>query len=334
MKYIKILIIVFLGITLTGCVSYMELNELGIIDMILIDKVDNQYVVTINMLTATKDDLENKKTYTAINNSIDECLNDLYLYTNKKISFTHLELMAFTPNLHNKEYNDIINLFLNRVDSRNTFSTVIIDNDNDSYSSKLFEYKSSDINNLININHEEYGMVAIKQFDSIIKDILEMKISYIPKISIEDELYIKGYQSIYSDYQDLSFEESLGYNFITNQISQSKLNINNIGLKIDTSNTIIRVNKNEITFNINISYQITNNNDSPLEEIDNLCKDKIKDYISSFINNSHDNYFLYLIEKYQNNYFKENNKINIKYKINIVTNRIDNTNIKGGSYFE
>ena len=63
MKYIKLIIIFLFPLLITGCVSYTELNELGIIDMILIDKVDDKYVITINMITPKEDDLENKTTY-------------------------------------------------------------------------------------------------------------------------------------------------------------------------------------------------------------------------------------------------------------------------------
>ena len=126
MKYIK-LILLFLVIFLsTGCVSYTELNELGIIDMILIDKDNDNYLVTINMITPTYDNLEEKKTYQASGENLDKCLNELYLKTTKRIAFSHLELMALTPNLDKTDYDEIINLFLNRVDSRNSFSTVII----------------------------------------------------------------------------------------------------------------------------------------------------------------------------------------------------------------
>ena len=215
MKYIKLILLFFVFFLSTGCVSYTELNELGIIDMILIDKNNDNYLVTINMITPTDDDLEKKITYQASGENIDKCLNELYLKTTKKIAFSHLELMALTTNIKKSDYDEIINLFLNRVDSRNSFSTVIIDN-----SEKLFEYKSKDINDLININGEESGIVFIKQFDEIVKGILELNISYIPYISVEDELTIKGYRSIYEEEKLLSKEESIGYNFITNNITQ------------------------------------------------------------------------------------------------------------------
>ena len=185
MKYFKHILIVIIVIFTTGCVSYSELNELGIIDIIAIDKKDNEYIVSINMLIPTDDNLDNKKKYTSINKSLNECLDDLYLYTTKKIHFSHLDLLVLTPNITKQEYDEIINLFLNRVDSRNTFSTIITNNIDE-----LFNYKSKDINDLININNEEKGTVSIKQFDEVIKDILELDISYIPRIKIEKDIKV------------------------------------------------------------------------------------------------------------------------------------------------
>mgnify|MGYP006955113091 FL=1 len=112
MKYIKLLVLILLIVFTTGCVSYSELNELGIVDMILIDKDNNQYVVSLNMLTPTEDDLKSNKVYTTSDKSLDKCLTNLYLESNKKISFSHLELILFTTNLEKDDYDEIINLFL------------------------------------------------------------------------------------------------------------------------------------------------------------------------------------------------------------------------------
>ncbi len=328
MKYLKLLIITCLLLLTTGCVSYMELNELGIIDMILIDKDEQNYIITINMLIPNENDLDNNKTYTAKNTSIDECLNDLYLETNKKIAFSHLELMALTPNIRKQEMKEIMNLFLNRVDARNTFSTIIVEDPQN-----LFNYNQKDINELLTINHEEYGLASIKQFDSIIKDILEMNISYIPLINILNEPIIQGYQSIYSKNQKLSQEESFGLNFITNNINQSHININNIGYKINTSNTNITVNKNKINIHINTTYQIITNNTEITDnkQIKKLLNAYIQKQIEAFTNNQNNyNYFLYLIKKYQNDYYQKNKPIKPLFNIQIQSTPINNSNIKGG----
>ena len=331
MKYIKVIILVLLLSLITGCVSYTELNELGIIDMILIDKVDDEYIVTINMITPEKDNLEKSIIYQSKSNNLDDCLNKLYLSTTKKIYFSHLELMAFTPNIERNDYDEVINLFLNRVDSRNTFSTVIVNN-----SDKLFEYKSKDINDLININGEENGIVFIKQFDDVIKDILEIDISYIPRIKIEDEIIIEGYQSIYDENKLLTTNESIGYNIITNNINQAVFISNDIGFKLISLDTRTKVNDNKIILNISTNYQIVTNNSNikDNEKIEKIYNFEIKNFINESLNNNKYNYFYNLIRKYDNKYYKSHNNIKLEFEINVNSSKINNSNIEGGKIYE
>ena len=331
MKYIKLLIIILFMFLITGCVSYSELNELGIIDMIIIDKKDDEYIVTVNMLLPKDDDLENKKTYTETNKSLNECLNDLYLSTTKKISFSHLELMALTPNIEKKDYDEIIDLFLNRVDSRNTFSTIIVDD-----TAKLLEYKTEDINDLININNEEDGTVSIKQFNDIIKDILEIDLTYVPRITIKDEIIIEGYQSIYHENKLLSKEESIGYNFITNKITGALFAVEKIGFNINNSRTNIRVNDNKIKMEIISSYQVMSNNSSIIDDkrIEKIYNAQIKEYINNYLDNNSHNYFYNLVKKYNYNYYKEHNNIKLEFDITMTSSKINNPNIKGGKFNE
>lgn len=325
MKYIKLLIFLLSTFIITGCVSYSELNELGIIDMIIIDKKDNKYIVSINMLIPTEDDLENKITYTEMDNSLNECLNKLYLSTTKKISFSHLESLALTPNLSKKDYDEIIELFLNRTDSRNTFSTIIIEN-----YEELFNYKSKDINNLININNEEEGTTSIKQFSDVIKDILEFDITYIPKIKIDEKIIIDGYQSIYNENKSLSYDESIGYNFITNKITGLLFTEENIGFKTNYSKTNIKVNNNKIKIEINSSYQVISNNSdiSNPKEINNIYNKRIKEYINSFINNNSHNYFYNLIKKFDHKYYTNNKNVKLEFYISIKSNLINTSKSK------
>lgn len=325
MKLLKILLILLFSFTLTGCVSYSELNELGIIDMVLIDKEEDNYKVTINMLIPKEDDLENSKIYTATSTSLNECLNQLYLSSTKKISFSHLELLVLTPNIERRDYDKITNLFLKRVDSRNTFSTIIT-----STPDKLLKYQSKDINNLININSEEEGIVTIKQFDSIIKDILEMGISYVPRVKIEEDIIIEGYQSIYEENKLLSKEESIGYNFITNQITESLFTEDNIGFKITNSRTDLKVNKNKITIKVTSTYQIMSNSSiKDKEKTEKIYNQKIKEYLNAFLKNNPYHYFYQLIEKFNYPYYHSHNNIKLEFSIQLDSSLIDNSTMKG-----
>lgn len=331
MKHIKLLILILLLVFTTGCVSYSELNELGIVDMILIDKDNNQYVVSLNMLTPTEDDLKSNKVYTTSDKSLDKCLTNLYLESNKKISFSHLELILFTTNLEKDDYDEVINLFFNRSDSRNTFSTVITNP-----KTNLENYRKDDINNLININHENEGIVAIKQFDDVVKDILEIKNSYIPKIDDKDSIKIDGYYSIYNENKLLTKDESIGYNFITDNIIKNEFEVNDINFKINYSKTNLKINKNKITINITTTYQIMSNNTKIKDdkELDLLFQKGVKKYINSYLALNNYNYFNNLLKKYDYKYYKNNKDITFKFSIKISSNKINNSNIKGDDSYE
>lgn len=331
MKYIKLLILILLLVFTTGCVSYSELNELGIVDMILIDKDNNQYVVSLNMLTPTEDDLKSNKVYTTSDKSLDKCLTNLYLESNKKISFSHLELILFTTNLEKDDYDEVINLFLNRSDSRNTFSTVITNP-----KTNLENYRKDDINNLINVNHENEGIVAIKQFDDVVKDILEIKNSYIPKIDDKDSIKIDGYYSIYNENKLLTKDESIGYNFITDNIIKNEFEVNDINFKINYSKTNLKINRNKININITTTYQIMSNNTKIKDdkELDLLFQEGVKKYINSYLALDNYNYFSNLLKKYDYKYYKNNKDITFKFSIKISSNKINNSNIKGDDSYE
>lgn len=331
MKHIKLLILILLLVFTTGCVSYSELNELGIVDMILIDKDNNQYVVSLNMLTPTEDDLKSNKVYTTSDKSLDKCLTNLYLESNKKISFSHLELILFTTNLEKDDYDEVINLFFNRSDSRNTFSTVITNP-----KTNLENYRKDDINNLININHENEGIVAIKQFDDVVKDILEIKNSYIPKIDDKDSIKIDGYYSIYNENKLLTKDESIGYNFITDNIIKNEFEVNDINFKINYSKTNLKINRNKININITTTYQIMSNNTIIKDDkkLDLLFQEGVKKYINSYLALNNYNYFNNLLKKYDYKYYKNNKDITFKFSIKISSNKINNSNIKGDDSYE
>ena len=86
MKKIKYIIIVIL-FTLTGCLNYVELNDIGIINVIGIDKDNDGYVININMVTPTGDDLEKSTTYEVFASTLEEAFDRLYLLKSSLLSF-------------------------------------------------------------------------------------------------------------------------------------------------------------------------------------------------------------------------------------------------------
>ena len=93
MKKINLVIILIL-IFLTGCLNYTELNDIAIINTIGINKINNEFIININMLTPTKKDLDSNKSFKIKSKNISEAFDKLYLQTSKDINLSHLELLV------------------------------------------------------------------------------------------------------------------------------------------------------------------------------------------------------------------------------------------------
>ena len=99
MKKYLILIIIFF---LTGCSSYIELNDLAIIDTISIQKEDNNYKLTISYIEEIEENNLNPQTkiIETKDTNINQLFNDLSLKINKKIYLSHLNLFLTEQSSH------------------------------------------------------------------------------------------------------------------------------------------------------------------------------------------------------------------------------------------
>ena len=59
----KIIIPVLILLLLTGYTPYVEVNDLVIVDMLGLEKVDDDYILTVNTIKEEKDDNATKSTY-------------------------------------------------------------------------------------------------------------------------------------------------------------------------------------------------------------------------------------------------------------------------------
>ena len=303
MKKIILILIIFL---VTGCTSYTELNDLSIVNTLGIDYQDNY-----NLYLST-----NNKTLTASNKTIEESFNDIYLSSNKQVYLSHINLLILTKEAINYNLKEIINNFLKNNYYRNNFYVIIM-NRSDMLNFFNNEYTSDDITGLININYKETSTVYPIDFEEFIKELLVDNNYYLPNIGIsKNKLTINGYTLIKDNkvYKDLSIKESIILNILTNHFNA--LTINNIN--IYEGNTSIKVNKSNITYNINLTTDTKDIN--PLKkEINNFLTKYKQDYDILKTNN--------LIRKYNYNYYVNNNKDLIKkitYNIKIKNTQKEN----------
>lgn len=294
----KKIIIIILVLLLSGCTQYNDINNISIISSISIEKENKNYLVNLKVLSSNQENKDN--IYSQTCTKLYECFDAFNNQLMKKLYLTHLDLLVLSNNLEKEDYDNIVNFFINQKTSRNSFNTIIAETPQD-----ILNYNTKDISNLLDLSIKTTGIVKKISFDEIIKDILNYKITYIPYINRNIE--INSYKEIYEENKILSKDESLAINIIKNNINNITLLINKETYKLEECNTINKVNKDNITFNIECNYK------GKKENIE-LIKNYFNTIINQLIENNNNNYIKYLIHKYTN---KEPKKIKHSIKLNI-----------------
>ena len=215
MKKYLILIIIFF---LTGCSSYIELNDLAIIDTISIQKEDNNYKLTISYIEKIEENNLNPQTkiIETKDTNINQLFNDLSLKINKKIYLSHLNLLLIDDSIKNKEFKELINYFLNNQDTREDFLIAYSNNIND----LMHNNKFLEINDLVKINHQETSKVIYTTMYDVIKNYYEKKNIYLTNLTYQDNniLPIGIITFINNDYQELTEDQSIFINYLLDNI--------------------------------------------------------------------------------------------------------------------
>lgn len=305
---IKFCILLSSILLLTGCTSYIELSDLSIVSTLGIDYQNNKYELTVNVIDGKIDDQEIEKSITTFKsqkNSLEEAFNDIYLKSSKKLYLSHLDLLIITDDAINQKLLEIIKNFLENNEYRNNFNVVLLKD------FQLSEFMNKnilaeDINNLIKTNQKETAFSMTKDFETIVKELLIDKNTYLPTISYtNEELTLNGFTLIknYKIYNQLTLEESILLNLLQNKVNKAYLNGNNIF----ENQTRITTNKNHISF----QFFTTINKDNNFKE---KTKKELIKFLTHYQNENYD--ILKLTEKIRkNDYYYYKNTSNLLSKL-------------------
>ena len=124
-KFIVIILITFL---LTGCYNYKELNKIGIVSSISIDKKDNIYKVGAQVLNVkNKEDTSSSNViiYEQTGKTIEEALRKMTTKSNKKLYGGHLGKLVISEDVAKESVIDIIDLFQRLPEIKDEFTITI-----------------------------------------------------------------------------------------------------------------------------------------------------------------------------------------------------------------
>ena len=283
MKKLIILIIILL---LTGCNSYIELNDLGIIQIIGLEKQNNNYILTTSIIENI--DKDNNITYSIYNiegKNIPELFDKLSLNLNKKIYLSHLDTLIINDSIKTNELDNIINFFLNNNESRNDFLIITTNN----ISNLINNIKSENINNLVKLNELETSKSIYTTMYDLINNYYNNNPIYLTNIEYNNKLYINGITKIeHNKHVLINEDKSIIINYLLNNINTYKINFkcdNNkyLYLNILSSNTNYLNNKLLITNEIKV---ITNDCNYNKDKINKTFNNYLKNNLKEFTNNN------------------------------------------------
>ena len=279
----KLFYLIPIIILLTGCNSYIELNNLGIINKIGLTHNDN-YQLYASIINNINENLEPKEdVITVEGDDILELINNLSTSLNKKIYMSHLDLLIIDDTIKTYEIKNLLNYFLNNNETRENF-LVVSTND---VKKLINNSKFQEINNLIKINQNETSKSLNTTMFDIAKNYYLNKEIYIQNINYSDKLYLDGITKIRNNkVEHIENNKSIFINYLLNNINSYKENIvckNNqsIYLEILESYTNTFTNKLIITNEIKV---ITNDCNLDKKSINKLFSNYLKKNISLYTN--------------------------------------------------
>ncbi len=348
MKYLKWCLLLIIPCFLNGCTNYTELNELGVIESMGIEKQNDQFLISVNMISSNgqnEQEQQLRQSYMASGPTILEATQNLYLKSSKKVYLSHLENLLISEEVARYNLDDVITFFINNPKSRNTF-TIILTKDISPFDIIQKTLKNPRLNDLIAINSKEYGVSANISFEDFASWLLEEGMDGVmPTIKLENEqLEVDGYAFFQDNHLQayLTKEEAVIYNMLKNITSNvtfsSSCDQEVLPITLQDINTTYKSKKNNINIQLNANIMIIEKHNCTLSNNDiiSLLNKQLKTDINNLLNLQKENNsdilgMVSLIRENNYSYYKQNKDNllnNINYDININLTYQDTSSIR------
>lgn len=362
---IKKITIIALLLFLTGCYNYNELNDLAIVIAMGIDKIDNEYLVSLEIINTQKEDktdtstISNFSIYQAKGNTIEEAVKNISYICPKKIYLSHLEIIIYGEKLAKSGIKSSLDYFARNIEIRGNTIMLVAKNSKASDILKTITpintINAQNIVSLVKNVNNSLGTSIYVTFDDILSNYLNKNKEIImPTIIIDEKnnnILKLNDTAIFKNDKLISFlnkENTLGYNILTNNIHEAIINyqnknyyisvlINKIKTEITTKDNLnvdifIKASGNITEVNSNINLE----DEQVINEINKMIASKIKKIVKSSLSliTSINSDILGILDNYYKNNHNAYKEINqkdylkkIQYHINVEVNLINKGNI-------
>ena len=283
----KIIIPILVLLLLTGYTPYVEVNDLVIVDMLGIEKVDNDYILTINTVYEEKDNNATKsiyKDYVFKGKSLGKVFLEAKKINTKKAYYGHLKLVVFQSKLLDKE---IINYFQKEFKEMNY---LIIGTD--SRINDLFKKYNSSSKIIKAVNKEKISNadIHLATFEDYLKDIVNKKrTSTLPVVSLNNNnLVVKGLET-YQKNILLSKEQAKITYLLNNKITSfhQSIKLNDKYYEVEFNNIKTLYQQGKVNLLMDIKCSDTSN--KKIKELKKVVEELFRKEIDELLTFQNDN---------------------------------------------
>ena len=324
MTKLKYLIIVIVLIITTGCDNYHELNELGIVTALGIDKVDDDYIVTAQLVNTQKADSTNIEfssfiTLEGTGKSIKDAFDKINEDSSKFLYLSHLNLLLISEGIAKENFYSVLDVFIREPVSRTDFLVLLAKDNKANEILKTFtninSIPSVKIVNTIKEDFSANSNTLNLEFLDVLKGIAKYNYNLtIPSVTIEGNIeeglkednlkqnkdqakLIVSQVGVIKDNKLVDYlnkDEVMYYNILNNNFKESSISYkcsdgNNMTIKIESSTADTKsklVNKELINeISLEGKIYIYENNCTIKDNIDNIVKEDINNIILENSNN-------------------------------------------------
>ena len=160
--------------TLTGCYDYREINTLAIVSATEINKIGDEYQVSVQAINPQAPDKTTNSQapfiiYTGTGKTIQEAYRSITLSASRFMYSNHLDLLIINEKIAKENISDLIDYYIRNPGIRNEFYVLISKDDNIlSITTPIDEISSASIKESIENNYKYYGVSSRTTFNEFV----------------------------------------------------------------------------------------------------------------------------------------------------------------------